>query len=312
MNAVEIRGLSKTFRSGWPTRREKVALRDVSLDVPAGTITGILGPNGAGKTTLLSILATLLLPETGTVTVLGRDVLRHPEAVRPRLNMASGHANFPWSLTVEEILDFYARLYALAGRMRRRRVDELIALCELEPQRAVQYNELSTGMKQRLSLARALVNEPELLLLDEPTVGLDPDIAIRVRDLVARLRRERGTTILLSTHYMAEAEQLCDEIAFLRQGVIVAQGTSAELRRRVQVGEVIRVRGEGGWPLERLRALPGLLGLREADGSLEVRVDEGARRLHAVLRILQQDGTIIRDVRVEAADLEEVFVAFAK
>jgi len=312
MNAVEIRGLSKTFRSGWPTRREKVALRDVSLDVPAGTITGILGPNGAGKTTLLSILATLLLPETGTVTVLGQDVLRHPEAVRPRLNMASGHANFPWSLTVEEILDFYARLYALAGRMRRRRVDELIALCELEPQRAVQYNELSTGMKQRLSLARALVNEPELLLLDEPTVGLDPDIAIRVRDLVARLRRERGTTILLSTHYMAEAEQLCDEIAFLRQGVIVAQGTSAELRRRVQVGEVIRVRGEGGWPLERLRALPGLLGLREADGSLEVRVDEGARRLHAVLRILQQDGTIIRDVRVEAADLEEVFVAFAK
>jgi ABC-2 type transport system ATP-binding protein len=312
MNAVEIRGLSKTFRSGWRGRHETRALCDVTLTVAAGSITGILGPNGAGKTTLLSILATLLLPDAGAVTVLGHDVLRRPEAVRPRLNMASGHASFAWSLTVEEILDFYARLYGLTGRTRRRRVAETIALCELGPRRAVQYNRLSTGMKQRLSLARALLNEPEVLLLDEPTVGLDPDIAIRIREQVARLRRERGTTILLCTHYMAEAEQLCDEIAFLREGAIVARGTPGELRRRARGGEVIRVRGEGGWPLERLGALPGLLGLRAAGETLEARVDEGARRLHELLRVLQRDGTVIRDVRIEAPDLEEVFVELAK
>src|SRR5437773_2411102 len=156
MFAVDAKDLTKTFRSGWLGRRRKEALRGASLQVPRGAIFGLLGPNGAGKTTLLSILSTLLLPDRGHATVLGHDLLREPTAIRRRLNMASGNASFVWSMKVDEIVGFYGRLYGLSGRALRTRVDELIALCELTEHRRVRYNELSTGLKQRLALAKSL------------------------------------------------------------------------------------------------------------------------------------------------------------
>ncbi|HYE92807.1 MAG TPA: ABC transporter ATP-binding protein, partial [Terriglobales bacterium] len=210
MLAIDARDVRKTFRSGFFRRRETVALAGVSLGVLRGAIFGLLGPNGAGKTTLLSIFATLLLPDSGQVTVLGHDLMREATAARRRLNMASGNASFVWAMRPPEILEFYGRLYGLSGRTLRRRVDALLETTELTAHRRVAYNELSTGLKQRLALAKALVNEPELLFLDEPTLGLDPDVSVRLREHVARLRRERGMTILLTTHYMREAEQLCD------------------------------------------------------------------------------------------------------
>ena len=224
MLAIDARDVTKTFRAGVFRRRETVALAGVSLGVPRGAIFGLLGPNGAGKTTLLSIFATLLLPDRGTVTVLGHDVVREAGALRRRLNMASGNASFVWALRPPEILDFYGRLYGLSGAPLRRRVDELLEVCELTAHRRVPYNELSTGLKQRLALAKALVNDPELLFLDEPTLGLDPDVSARLREHIARLRRERGMTIVLTTHYMREAEELCDEIAFMKAGRILARG----------------------------------------------------------------------------------------
>src|SRR5215813_13764505 len=196
MLAIDARDVAKTFRTGLVRRRATVALAGVSLGVPRGAIFGLLGPNGAGKTTLLSILSTLLLPDRGTVTVLGHDVVREASAVRRRLNMASGNASFGWALRPPEILAFYGRLYGLTGRHLRRRVDELIEMCELTAYRRVPYSELSTGFKQRLALAKALVNEPELLFLDEPTLGLDPDVSVRLRERIAGLRRERGMTIV--------------------------------------------------------------------------------------------------------------------
>src|SRR5437867_8686293 len=174
MFAVDAKDLTKTFRSGWLGRRRKEALRGASLQVPSGAIFGLLGPNGAGKTTLLSILATLLLPDRGRATILGHDLTHEPGAIRRRLNMASGNASFLWSLRVEEILAFYGRLYGLSGRALQSRVDELVAVCELTTHRRVQYNELSTGLKQRLALAKSLVNRPELLFLASRRSGSIP------------------------------------------------------------------------------------------------------------------------------------------
>lgn len=312
MAVVEVRDLFKVYRAGLIRPRHKVALRKIDLTVGAGMIYGILGPNGAGKTTLLSILATLLLPDGGSVRVLGRDIQREASAIRQRVNMASGNANFPWSLTVPEILTFHAMLYGLLGRRCRTRVATVMEICELTGYDTIPYNELSTGLKQRLALAKSLVNEPELLFLDEPTVGLDPDVSVRIRQQIANLRSKRGTTILLSTHYMPEAEVLCDEIAFLRDGEIPARGTPIELKRRVALGEVIRVKGAGAFPLDAVRSLPGILGVREDGGGLEIRVDEGSRRLDQVIRCLHQAGCVLHNVGVQELDLEEVFVELAR
>src|SRR5947207_13309966 len=156
MLAIDARDVAKTFRAGVFRRRETVALAGVSLGVPRGAIFGLLGPNGAGKTTLLSIFATLLLPDRGTVTVLGHDVVREAGALRRRLNMASGNASFVWALKPAEILDFYGRLYGLSGARLRARVEQLIVQCELGPYAKTEYNALSTGIKQRLAMAKAL------------------------------------------------------------------------------------------------------------------------------------------------------------
>lgn len=310
--AVEARDLYKVFRGGVLGTRQKVALRKVNLTVQGGMIYGILGPNGAGKTTLLSILATLLLPDGGSVRVLGRDIRREASLIRRRINMASGNANFPWSLTVSEVLTFHAMLYGLWRRKCQARVHEVMEICELTQYATIPYNELSTGLKQRLALAKSLVNHPQLLLLDEPTMGLDPDVSVRIRQQIAGLRSERGTTILLSTHYMPEAEALCDEIAFLRDGEILATGTPVELKRRVRFAEVIRVRGIGTFPLDAVRRLPGVQAVRGDGDGLEIRVDEGRRRLDQVIRCLHQAGVVLREVGVQELDLEEVFVELVR
>ena len=311
MLAIDARDVTKTFRSGWLRRRETPALRGVSLAVPRGAIFGLLGPNGAGKTTFLSILATLLTPDGGSVCVLGHDVVREAGALRRRLNMASGRPSFLWSLRVGEILAFYGRLYGLAGAPLRRRVDELIELAELGPHRRVPYSELSTGLKQRVALAKSLVNDPELLFLDEPTLGLDPDVSVRVRQHIAELRRERGMTIVLTTHNMREAEELCDEIAFIKEGRILARGTSGELKRQIGLGEVIALRldpADVPW----LAEAPGVLRCVTVGGFTECTVDAAEKRLPELLRALHAEGVMVRHVQVREPELEEVFVELAR
>jgi ABC-2 type transport system ATP-binding protein len=311
MLAIEARDVVKTFRMGWLGRRATPALRGVSLKVPRGAIFGLLGPNGAGKTTLLSILATLLEADAGSVTVLGHDVRRDAALVRRRLNMASGNASFVWSLRVSEIIAFYGRLYGLWGATLRRRVEAMLELCELTAYRRVAYQELSTGLKQRLALAKALVNEPELLFLDEPTLGLDPDVSARIRRRVAALRRERGMTIVLTTHYMREAEELCDEIAFIKQGRILAEGTADALKRRIRIGDVVAMRLDPP-SVTALGELPGVLRCAGSDGWVECTVDAAEKRLPELLRWLHEEGVIVRDIQVREPELEEVFVELAK
>jgi ABC-2 type transport system ATP-binding protein len=309
--AIDARDVVKTFRSGIFRRRRTEALRGVSLTVPVGAIVGVLGPNGAGKTTLLSILATLLTPDAGTVTVLGHDVVHDANRLRRRLNLASGRPSFLWSLRVSEIVEFYGRLYGLWGARLRARVDELIELCELTAHRQAQYNELSTGLKQRVALAKALVNDPELLFLDEPTLGLDPDVSVRVRAYISALRRDRGKTIVLTTHYMREAETLCDEIAFIKAGRILARGSPDDLKRQIRIGDVIAVKLDppgAAW----LAEMPGVLRCEEADGWVQCTVDEAEKRLPELLRMLHNEGVVVRNVAVKEPDLEDVFVELAR
>src|SRR5213596_3641640 len=311
MLAIDAHDVAKTFKSGWLRPTRTAALRGVSLTVPRGTIVGLLGPNGAGKTTLLSILATLLTPDSGTVRVLGHDVVRDAARLRRRLNMASGRPSFLWSLRVAEIVAFYGRLYGLSGAALRARVDALIEQYELTPYRRVPYSELSTGLKQRVALAKSLVNDPELLFLDEPTLGLDPDVSVRVREHIARLRREQGITIVLTTHYMREADELCDEIAFIKAGRILSRGTPGELKRQIRLGEVIALRLDPP-AVTWLAEAPGVLRCVEADGWVECTVDEAEKRLPELLRALHNDGVVIRNVQVREPELEEVFVELAK
>jgi ABC-2 type transport system ATP-binding protein len=312
MLAIEIRDVVKTFRMGWLGRRATPALRGVSLDVQRGSIFGLLGPNGAGKTTLLSILATLLEPDGGVVRILGHDTRREAALVRRRLNMASGNASFVWSMRVGEIVAFYGRLYGLTGAVLRTRVDSLLELCELATYRHVAYHELSTGLKPRLALAKALVNEPELLFLDEPTLGLDPDVSVRIRGRVAALRRERAMTIVLTTHYMREAEELCDEIAFIKRGQILARGTADDLKRQIRIGDVIAFRLEPSRRAAALGGLPGVLRCEVSDGWLTCTVDTAEKRLPELLRLFHEEGTIVRDLQVREPELEEVFVELAR
>jgi len=311
MLAVEAHDLRKTFTSGWRRQRRTEALRGASLEVPRGAIYGLLGPNGAGKTTLLSILATLLLPDGGSAAILGHDVVRDASAIRRRLNMASGNASFVWSLRPPEVLTFYGGLYGLRGKALQERVDTLIEQCGLEAHRTTEYNALSTGLKQRLALAKALINDPEVLFLDEPTLGLDPDISIRLRAQIAALRAERGTTIILTTHYMREAEELCDRIAFIKAGRILAEGTPDELKRQIRIGDIIALRMEPA-ASSGLAELPGVLQAHVKPDGVELTVDSSEKRLAEILRWLHDQGVAVRDCQVHEPELEEVFVELAR
>jgi ABC-2 type transport system ATP-binding protein len=308
--AVDVRGLEKTFGASWRPRHRHPALRGVSFQVPDGAIFGVLGPNGAGKTTLLSILATLLRPDRGEARVLGLDVVGDARRVRERINMAAGSTAFPWSLSGREVLDIAARSYGFRGRDRDGRVRRLLEQFELGPFGDTPYNELSTGLRQRLALAKAFVNDPELLILDEPTVGLDPDISVRIREQIVALRRTRPITILLSTHYMREAEQLCDEIVFLRGGAILARGDPASLKRQILAGDRITMSVEGDW--SGVTRLPGVLSWHAGAGRLECVVDDARKRLPEILRHLVEQGAAVTDVSVSEPNLESVFIELAR
>jgi ABC-2 type transport system ATP-binding protein len=312
MFAVEVKGLRKTFVSGWFRKRKTEALKGVDLTVPQGAFWGILGSNGAGKTTFLSILSNLLTPEEGEVRILGMDIRAHPMELRKRINLSSGHANFLWSLTVRENLEYYAMLYGLSKSDRQKKLEELFHIFDLHPFARVRFEELSTGTKQKLSLAKALLNEPELLLLDEPTVGLDPDVARRIRELIQSLHREKGTTILMTTHNMREAETLCGEVAFIKDGRIKAHGRPQDLKRELRLGDTIVVTFRGNLPASSLEGVAGVYGFQCTDSLCRILVDDHRERLPQILELMTGSKVAIHDLRIQESDLEDVFIAFAR
>src|SRR5213594_1871614 len=265
--AVETRDLVKVFERGrrtvWqrlrrePDRRERFrAVDGIDLAVKSGEIFGLLGPNGAGKTTTMKMLATLLLPTSGTIRVLGIDPLARQREVRARLGaMLSGERSLYWKLTGRENLEYFAALYHVPPKDTRERIDRSLAAVKLSDREDDYVERYSTGMRQRLALARALLPDPPLVILDEPTVGLDPQASRDLRDRVRELRAQ-GRTVLLTTHYMEEADQLCDRVAIIDHGKIVALDTPAALKRTIRAEEVVRLEiglaDDGAAVLERL------------------------------------------------------------
>jgi ABC-2 type transport system ATP-binding protein len=235
--AIDIQNLHKTFTShtGFWRRKTKTttAIEDISFNVRRGELFGLLGPNGAGKTTTVKILATILLPTSGSASILGYDVVRDTQSVRERIGFTFGGARGLYTrLSAVDNLIYFAELYGLQPEITRKRIDELLEMVGLSDRRDDRVEAYSSGMQQRLHLARALLHDPELIYLDEPTVGIDPVGARELRKTVKELVA-RGKTILLTTHYMAEAEELCDRIAIIKQGNIVALDTPTSLKKQI-------------------------------------------------------------------------------
>jgi len=228
---LTARGLCKNYpdtQSGGVVK----ALDHLDLSVREGEILGILGPNGAGKTTCLNALATLILADSGEIEIFGiKSIPRNFNAVRSWINMSSGYPNYAFSLTVEENLKFYGRLYGLRGALLQHKVDEVTALFDLQLFAKRRFDELSSGTKQRLSLAKSLLNDPKILFLDEPTIGLDPDVSLKTRQIILDILRQRKMTVLLTSHNMDEVEAMCERVAFIQKGRIIKLASVDELKR---------------------------------------------------------------------------------
>jgi ABC-2 type transport system ATP-binding protein len=228
--ALAVRGLTKTYGTGGLT-----ALHELDLEVPDGAFFGLLGPNGAGKTTLIAAICNLVRPTAGQIEVFGHD--HRTREARRLVGLAEQDVNLDRFIDVQEILVYQAGYYGLSRREAWRRTHELLDLFDLSTKARSRRAELSGGMQRRLLLARALVHQPRLLILDEPTAGADVELRAELWEYIRRLHGA-GTTVLLTTHYLEEAEALCDEIALLRGGAVVARGTAAELRDRFQARDI--------------------------------------------------------------------------
>jgi ABC-2 type transport system ATP-binding protein len=314
--AIEVEALCRTYRSrtGIVRRRraEVHALRGISFEVAEGELFGLLGPNGAGKTTTIKILTTLLLPSSGSARVLGFDPARDPGSVRQRIgHVFGGDRGLYDRLSALDNLRYFGDLYRVPVREKRQRIEELLELVGLKGRERERVETYSRGMRQRLHIARGLLHDPDVLFLDEPTIGLDPVGAREVRETIGGLR-DQGKTILLTTHYMYEADELCQRIAVIAGGLFVAAGTPAELKARVVDRTVIEIEtfGLASPVLERLKAIPGVASVasetRDQAEVLLVQSQVGAGLVQALLREL--DGTTLGKVIAREPTLEDAYV----
>lgn len=229
--ALRVEKLRKTYKNGL------VALDDVSLEIPAGRFFGLLGPNGAGKTTLINSIVSLVRPDSGAVEVFGRDAYADFRAARAMIGLSPQEINLDKFLTVQETLRYHAGYYGVPKKKARERTEELLERFNLGDKRKERVNTLSGGMKRRVLFARALMHDPKVLFLDEPTAGVDIELRYRLWEYIRELNRG-GLTILLTTHYLEEAEELCEEVALINGGRIAAQDTSAGLKERYGVSNI--------------------------------------------------------------------------
>lgn len=308
-------------RRRWPFAKKEpkatfTAVDGVDLQIERGEIFGLLGPNGAGKSTTIRMLCTLLEPTSGTAHVNGFDIVKQANEVRRSLGtLLAGERSIYWKLTGRENLEYFAALYHIPTAAAKQRVEELIERMELKERANELVEKYSTGMRQRVAIAKALLARPPILLLDEPTLGLDPQAARRLRELIAELKQE-GHTILLTTHYMEEADLLSDRIGIIDQGKIIALDTPEGLKQRIDQKEVIRLEISGWQDYigEKLRALSdvqNLVARQQGEADLwEVNLQASNSRavLPKLVENISQNGTRLVNMNIVKPSLEDVFI----
>jgi len=294
---IDIRNLVVTYGT-------VQAVRDVTFQVRAGEVFGLLGPNGAGKTTTLSVIEGLVKPQAGQVRVLGYDVATDAVQVKRRIGISLQSTNFFDNLQVWELVQFYAGLYE--KRLDRAAVLTLLARFELTEKAGRRADQLSGGQQQRLALALALTNDPAVVILDEPTTGLDPQARRNVWDSIRSIQAE-GRTVLLTTHYMEEAQELCGRVAIIDRGVIIALDTPGALINGLHAGSHITVTAR--LPEAAVRALPSVSSVGYTGEQLQIQSDDAQATMIGLQRLASDAGQVLTDLSVKQADLEDVFIA---
>ena len=300
-SAINISGLVKTYggRRGSP---EKHALKGIDLDIPRGSVFGLLGPNGAGKSTLINILAGLVVKTAGQVTIWGFDQDVNPRQSRAAIGVMPQELNLDPFFTPRGALEVQAGLYGVPKSQRRS--DEILALVGLEDKARAYARTLSGGMRRRLLLGKALVHMPHILVLDEPTAGVDIELRQMLWENIRKLNAE-GMTIILTTHYLEEAEEMCDEIAIINHGELVARDSTANLLGRLDSRTLVISPEE---PVAQRPERAGLDVTVRADGTVAITYQSARTSAEAVLEAVREAGIRIRDVRTEQADLQDVFL----
>ncbi len=316
MPAVQVNNLRRVYKSYVGVFRRKLkeveAVKGISFEVEPGELFGVLGPNGAGKTTTVKMLTTLLIPSGGNATILGYDVVKQAEAVRPRIGFIfGGERGLYWRLSGLDNLKYFSSLYQIDPDIQKQRIPYLLELVGLQDRANEKVEGYSRGMKQRLHIARTLLNDPEVMFLDEPSIGLDPVAARDIRQVVRDLRDQKKT-ILLTTHYMFEADELCRRIAVINHGEIVALDTPANLKRFVQDLAVVELEVKMLSPqsIERLKQLAFVDAVtveeREQNSLVVVQTPRGSEAVPELLA--QLNGASIQKVSVREPTLEDAYV----
>jgi ABC-2 type transport system ATP-binding protein len=304
VDAIRAEGLVRTF-NGF------TAVDGVSFSVAEGELFGLLGPNGAGKTTTINMLATLLRPTSGRASVAGFDVAKDRDSVRRSIGIVFQEPALDGRLTGRENLEFHTMMYGLGRAERRRRIDEVLALVELEDKAATLVEKYSGGMKRRLEIARGLTHQPKVLFLDEPTLGLDAQTRHHIWDYIRKLNAEAGVTIILTTHYMEEADFLCGRVAIMDHGRFVAQDTPSRLKDTLG-GDIVSLELEGDAPafMDELGREDWVRGAQLHDGVLSLTVERGERRIPELVMRARERGLAVSCVHLRKPSLEDVFLRF--
>ncbi|MBU0532531.1 ABC transporter ATP-binding protein [Candidatus Micrarchaeota archaeon] len=300
-SVVSVSKISKSFSSG----QEKIkALDSVNFNINKGEVFGLLGPNGAGKTTLIAILCGFLIPDSGTASIFNMSCTTQSEKIQKRMNFVSGFSGVMDFFTAEELLYFYCMLYNLDNT--KKRVDTALKITDLQKHRKRIAADFSSGLSRRFLISKALLNDPEVLLLDEPTVGLDVDAASNMRNMINKMKKT-GTTILLTTHNMREAEELCDRVALIKEGRIIACGTFAELRKKFFPLEVVEVHSDDPDKLEKqVLATKLVIKTQKLEDSIKFYL-KSKTDVNKLLKAVISSGVGIRSITTIEPELEDLY-----